>query len=219
MKRIRFNIASLLVVVFLVAVSVAGLREATELWDSGLFSLTLVVLLVSILLGLNRTEKRRAFWIGFALFGWTYFGFSLVPSIESRLITTKWLAYLDSKVSDRSIVHLRRVWDTWSDDPTQNNRSIPSTSIAVSLQGKSATSGNWFVAGDWTSTRGVTGAAGGSTMNFIRIGHSLLILIAEIVGKLLSRHVHTSEESTSEHRESVAFTGFVLIGGFRQLTV
>ena len=35
MKRIRFNIASLLVVVLFVAVGFAGLREASEIWESG----------------------------------------------------------------------------------------------------------------------------------------------------------------------------------------
>ena len=89
MRRIRFNIASLLVVVLLVAVGFAALRESNDLWDSGVFTLTLGVLLISILLAVHRTESRRAFWIGFALFGWIYLGLSLVPSIESRLMTTK----------------------------------------------------------------------------------------------------------------------------------
>ena len=102
MRRIRFNIASLLVVVLFVAVGFAALRESNDLWDSGLFTLTLGVLLISILLAIHRTESRRAFWIGFALFGWIYLGLSLVPSIESRLMTTKALAYLDSKVPGRS---------------------------------------------------------------------------------------------------------------------
>ena len=102
MRRIRFNIASLLVVVLFVAVGFAALRESNEIWDSGLFTLTLVVLLISILLAVHRTEARRAFWLGFALFGWIYLGLSLVPSIESRLVTTKALAYLDSKVPGRS---------------------------------------------------------------------------------------------------------------------
>src|SRR5215472_6201067 len=103
MSRIRFTIASLLVVVLVVAVGFAALREASDLWDSGAFTLTLVVLLVSILLAVHRTESRRAFWLGFALFGWAYLGLSLVPSIEPRLLTTKALAYLDSKVPGRSV--------------------------------------------------------------------------------------------------------------------
>ena len=102
MRRIRFTIASLLVVVLFIGVGFAALRESNDLWDSGVFTLTLGVLLISILLAVHRTESRRAFWLGFALFGWIYLGLSLVPSIESRLITTKALAYLDSKVPGRS---------------------------------------------------------------------------------------------------------------------
>ena len=104
MRRIRFTIASLLVVVLFVALGFAALRESNEIWDSGLFTLTLAALLVSILLAVHRIESRRAFWIGFTLFGWIYLGFSLVPSIEYRLLTTKGLAYLDSKVPGRSLV-------------------------------------------------------------------------------------------------------------------
>ena len=177
MKRIRFNIASLLVVVLLLAVSFAGLREATELWDSGLFTLTLGVLLISILLAVHRTEKRRPFWLGFALFGSAYLGFSLLPLIESRLITTKALAYVDSKVPDRSIVYVRRVWDTWSNDLTQSSQSVPSTSLALSPEGNGAVGGNWSGAGDWMFCRSFSGAGGRSTVSFIRIGHSFLTLI------------------------------------------
>ena len=81
MSRIRFSIASLLVAVLFVAVGFAALRESSELWDSGVFTLVLTVLLTSILLAIHRTESRRAFWTGFALFGWTYLALSLVPSI------------------------------------------------------------------------------------------------------------------------------------------
>ena|ERR1022692_2891731 len=97
MKRIRFTIASLLCVILVLGVGFAALRESTELWESGILTVTLAALLISILLAIHRAGKRRAFWLGFALFGWIYLGLSLVPSIESRLITTKALAYLDSK--------------------------------------------------------------------------------------------------------------------------
>jgi len=75
MSRIRFSIASLLVVVLFVAVGFA-------------FTLTLAVLLTSILLAIHRTESRRAFWTGFALFGWTYLALSLVPTIEVGTVDT-----------------------------------------------------------------------------------------------------------------------------------
>jgi uncharacterized membrane protein len=71
MRRIRFNIASLLGVISVIGVGFAALRESSDLWVSSLFTLTLAALLISILLAIHRTEKRRAFWLGFALFGST----------------------------------------------------------------------------------------------------------------------------------------------------
>jgi hypothetical protein len=95
MRRLRFNIASLLCVILILGVGFAALRESSDLWESGVFTRTLAALLISILLAVHRTDSRRAFWLGFALFGWTYLGLSLVPSTESRLMTTKALATLD----------------------------------------------------------------------------------------------------------------------------
>src|SRR5262249_42018111 len=98
MKRIRLNIASLLLAVLVLGIGFAALRESNGIWDAGIFTLTVGMLLISVLLAVHRKEARRAFWLGFALFGWSYMALSLVPPIESRLLTTKALAYLDSKV-------------------------------------------------------------------------------------------------------------------------
>jgi hypothetical protein len=74
MPKLRFNIASLLVIILVTGVGFAALRESSDLWESGVFSLTIGVLLISILFAVHRKESSRAFCIGFALFGWTYFG-------------------------------------------------------------------------------------------------------------------------------------------------
>lgn len=215
MKRIRFNIASLLVVVLVVAVSFAGLREATELWDSGLFTLTLVVLLVSILLAIHRTEKRRAYWLGFALFGWIYLGLTLVPSIESTLITTKGLACLDSKLA-RSIQAELGYFDYDKDglmDLVVANNSQPNV---LSLN---KGNGTWqdvtAVAGlnpaddqAWSLWQRLLGTSlngsNGTTESFVRIGHSLIALIAAMMGGVLSRQLHVKKRERSP--ESVAPT-------------
>ncbi len=204
MRRFRFHLGTLVILVLLLGLGFAALRESNEIWDSSVLSITLVMLSISILLAVHRTEKRRAYWLGFALFGSAYLGFSLLPLIESRLITTKALAYVDSKVPDRSIVHLRRMWDTWSNDLTQSSQSVPSTSLALSPEGNGAVGDNWSAAGDWMFPRSFTGAAGGSTMNFIRIGHSFLTLIVAVTGGLLSRQLHAKERERSP--ESVAPT-------------
>ena len=58
MSRFRFNIGSLVILVFLAGVGFAGLREANELWDSGVFTLTLGFLLMTILFAVHRTNRN-----------------------------------------------------------------------------------------------------------------------------------------------------------------
>jgi hypothetical protein len=108
MRRFRFHLGTLVILVLFSGVGLAALRESDDTWDSGIFTLTLGVLLISILLAIHRVEKRRAFWMGFALFGSAYLALSLLPPIESRLITTKGLAYIDSKVPGRPVGNVRR---------------------------------------------------------------------------------------------------------------
>jgi hypothetical protein len=186
MKRIRFNIASLLVIIFILGVGFAALRESSDLWDSGVFTSTIGLLLTSILLAVHRTESRRAFWIGFALFGAAYLGLSVVPSIESRSITTKALAYLDSKLPGRPTVPPRYITSLIAYRAVNNQVS----NVNVALDGiQSATTGQgparrWNVA-----TGRLLGGWSGTTENFVRIGHSLFALLAAWLGGQLSRRL------------------------------
>ena len=95
MRDFRFNIVSILGAIVFVGFGFAALRQADDLWNSSLFSLTIGLLLAAVLLAIYRTEARRAFWIGFALFGWGYSSVSVIPLTESRLITTKALVLLN----------------------------------------------------------------------------------------------------------------------------
>ena len=110
MRRFRFHLGTLVILVLMLGIGFAALRESNDLWDCGIFSLTLGVLLISVLLAVHRREARRAFWIGFTLFGWAYLALSLVPSIESRLLTTKALTHLDSKSPGSPVVFAGQAW-------------------------------------------------------------------------------------------------------------
>jgi uncharacterized membrane protein len=195
MKRIRFNIASLLGIILVLGIGFAALRESTELWSSGVFTLTLAALLISILLTVHRIENRRAFWLGFALFGSAYLGLSLVPSIESRLITTKALAYLDSKVPGRlsgpptdisSLIGLGAV----------NNQD---TSVNFALAGIQAATARQDQITFWAAATGkLLGGRNGTTENFVSIGHSLFALLAGWFGGLLSRRLCRSSRPAED---------------------
>ena len=101
MSRFRFSIASLLALIVFVAVGLAALQAASDAWDGGVFSLALLTLLTSALLAVHRGGRGRAFWLGFTLFGSAYLMASLMPNVEPRLPSTRGLAYLDAKLSDR----------------------------------------------------------------------------------------------------------------------
>ena len=64
MRRFRFTIAGLAAAVAFLAIAVAALPEATPLWDSLTFTLTLGLLVVSILRVVHLSRERCAFWLG-----------------------------------------------------------------------------------------------------------------------------------------------------------
>jgi hypothetical protein len=186
MRRFRFHLGTLVILVLLLGVGLAALRESNDTWDSGVFTLTLAVLLNSILLAVHRAERKRAFWLGFALFGSAYLGLSLVPSVESGLITTKALAYLDSKMPGRLMVLYIGTY-TGSSSGTVNKQVSNFTLSVSGIQAGTAGKGQVKL---WDAATGkLLGGWSGTTENFVRIGHSLFALLAGWLGGQLSRRL------------------------------
>jgi hypothetical protein len=184
MTRFRFNIGTLLAVVVFLAVAFAALREATALLDGGVFTLTVAMLLAGVLLSVHRTGRVRAFWVGFALFGWTYLAASLIPTVEPRLLTTKGLEYLDSKIPGRAV--------TFSVTLPTNNSGTPSNLvehvISSPIRGAVIETMNSTIAYSTLAGKALAGPFG-SSENFVRIGHSLLALIVALCGGQVSRRL------------------------------
>jgi hypothetical protein len=183
MRRFRFHIGSLLIVIILLGIGFAALRESNDLWDSSVFTVTLGALLVSVLLAIHRNGLKRAFWIGFAIFGWVYLGLTSVPWIESRLLTTKVLAYFDSKIPGRPQVITGQAWGGPANGRGQSTRILDVSSTDIAIAGSQPIR-------VWDAGTGrLLGSWGGTTENFLRIGHSLLTIIAAWLGGGLSRYL------------------------------
>jgi hypothetical protein len=72
MSRFRFSIASFLIVVTLLAMGLAAMASQSPLATSLAYTAFLVLLGVASAGTLLATGPPRAFWVGFAIFGWTY---------------------------------------------------------------------------------------------------------------------------------------------------
>jgi WD40 repeat protein len=193
MRKLRFTISSLLAIILVLGVGFAALRESSDLWESGVFTVTLGILLISILLAVHCHESKRAFWLGFAVCGWIYTGLTLVPSIETRLLTTKALAYLDSKVPGRPLgVFTLRLSVANSSVPTNQVQAV-----AFSQNGNQLATSNQGVVRLWDVATGkLLNGWSGTTYNFVRIGHSLFALLVGWLGGQLSRRLCQASRHT-----------------------
>jgi hypothetical protein len=182
MRRFRFSIASLLALVVFVAVGLAALQAASDVWDGGVFALTLLTLLTATLLAVHRRGRERAFWMGFTLFGSAYLVASLVPNVEPRLPSTRGLAYLDSKLSKRVVGF---TWSTVSGVSTISG-NVPQT-YTFTVDGSNLAANSLPTARLWNIAGSPPAGSSGSVENFVRIGHSLLAFVMALVGGHLSR--------------------------------
>jgi hypothetical protein len=81
MRAVRFPIAGLMGAVLVVALGLAALRNASETWAGVMFLLTCGVLSLAIVGVICREDGERAWWLGFALFGWGYLLLSLWSTV------------------------------------------------------------------------------------------------------------------------------------------
>ena len=189
MRRFRSTLKGLLGVVLFVAVALAALRDPTDAWESGVLGLSLLILLTGTLLAVHGSDRRRAGWVGFALFGWVYLIVSLVVPIGARLPTSRGLFYVGSKLANRGTPASATYQQLIPWNPGLFGSPQP---LVPDLTLWSPTGPNTWV--DWNYTWQFTGVAppgfGIVPENFVRIGHSLLALVLALVGSHLSRWLY-----------------------------
>jgi hypothetical protein len=204
MRRFRFTIANLIVAVLFAAVAFAALREADDLWDSAVFTATLGLLAASVLLAVHRAGRSRAFWVGFALAGSAYLIASMIPSVESRLLTTRALTFVDSKVP-RAAETGPALGEVVSIVAGATTAYADVVDAVVQAQGKGVfrdvtssvetSAGGAIVWKPSLSWRLLLGT-GGTSASFVGIGHSILALASAFLAGHLSRWLYAGRSGT-----------------------
>ena len=163
------------------------------MWEHGIFSGALLLLLLAVLLAIHRTGAHGAFWVGFASFGGAYLGAGLIPPVETRLISTQGIQYALSKMPGSS----SRTYSIVLTTPTPSTALNPQGTTVLAVNPSVATITQTTVAGSqpkqtwaWAYTNAtlLTGW-GRSPENFVKIGHSLIALVLAWCGGMLSRRL------------------------------
>ncbi len=92
--HLRFTLAKMLLAVGLVGVACAGLMYRTRWWAESILSITLVTLVGVALVAIYRSDRTRAFCVGFVVAGAAYTAVSLslfFQPLSSSLLTTKFI--------------------------------------------------------------------------------------------------------------------------------
>jgi hypothetical protein len=187
MRLPRFTIAGLMGLVVVVAVGVAALRFASELWAGVLLMLTLGVLGAAVLAFHERTGASRSWWRGFALFGWGYLVLAMGPwaaeAIAPHLPTTMGLDALYARMHPAGDVEPQReFYDLRLREARALLRELSrSSSITATPPG---------------GTVAFTAPTTPPAESFRRVGHCLWALLVACVGGVVERACHTSGERT-----------------------
>jgi len=81
MRRPHFSIASLLVVIGVLGIALAAFRNPSYLWANVTFSVAFAAIVLAIINTIYGRSANRAYWLGFALRGGTYFATCTVPEM------------------------------------------------------------------------------------------------------------------------------------------
>jgi WD40 repeat protein len=173
--RLQFSLISLFGLVVVVALACAALVNASPLWASASYTVTLLFLLTATLAAVFRPQNR-AFWLGFIVFGWAYLFFTFGPwvggCVAPPLSSGQGLVYLESKLAreDGSLSSVPFL----SDGRLIVSGSGPGTIRLwnVATAGQPQEPFGWWVPG----ARG----------SFHQIGHSVVSLVMALLGGILA---------------------------------
>ncbi len=162
------TLGGLVLVIGLVALGFASLRNPSTLGSEAWFGLTTLALTSATLVAARGRPGGRGFATGFAVFGWSYFVLSLMPESRAQLPTTRLLAVLEKQVSGGWTIGTQHL-------------SLEMGSFPARVRGA-----YWEPVVTSPSGAGIPGRLEIDEVqpDFRRIGHALLTLMAGVVGGL-----------------------------------
>jgi hypothetical protein len=186
----RFSVRTLMVLIVGAAAGLAALRDASEVWAGIMLTLVLLILGTAIFGAIYNRGRRRAGWLGLAVFGWGYFMLAFGPGFSSelgnRLPSTQLLIalnprYTSSWLSSSLGTRVRKVsgskaelgWD-----------QMHGSWVIMGLPERDAP---WLRAWAWLAGLLGTARPEHDPEQFIRIGNYMAVLAVGLVGGLIAR--------------------------------
>jgi hypothetical protein len=169
MRKIRFSIGGLMLIVLAAAIGLAALKNASPAWAGAMFLLTCAILALGVVGAIYRKGGERAWWLGFSIFGWGYMALWWFLSEHHTFVlpTTKVLEILG-----------------------------PWLGVPPGMGGMGGMGGgmrNLAVFGGFGG-----GGGAGLDPSYAQAGHCLLALLAALLGGLLSVFFFASSDDPSD---------------------
>ena len=192
MRGPHFSLRWLFGVVSFLAVGCGLLIYATPLLSRLTFTAALGVLLVAVVSAVCRAGERRAFWAGFAAFGFAYVwlicGSWQAPdgtvALREKLVTTELLLWCSEKLPARQTTVAMTPVSVGVSYPAQpGSMGMPSMGGMPGMGGISG--GNMMPPAAYVATTTITSAV--DLTDFLTTGHSLFALIFALLGGAVAR--------------------------------
>jgi hypothetical protein len=178
------SLSGLIACVLACGLGLAALRNASPTWAGSMLLLTLGLLAVAVLGVVYRREERRAWWLGFALFGWGFAALVLAPwSRPEALPSTGLLDRLYVRVSPTKVVALE-TYGPPSDGRLGDSLVVSNDVPPHAIPATAGPADTVFLVG----TVGIEA--------FRSIGHCLLTVLVASLGGGVARWFHATGGST-----------------------
>ncbi len=79
MRSLQWSILASILTIVALAIAFTALKTASNLWYSTFYTFTTILLLSAVIAARFRRGSEKAFWFGFAVFGWCFFVLGLGP--------------------------------------------------------------------------------------------------------------------------------------------